>query len=730
MTISFNILKRDLTLSLIFSIGFIFSTISCGCNDGPTQGNHIGRLTFAVAPLHLSETKPNTTVTFQLAEAGKKVNLEKFQLKASIIEQKGGSGSQLKYHNAKGEKEVEEKLSRQLNHFVTLNDFEHNNGTLKVDFKLKPNKEVDLLIYRFEAFDSTGNLIDSYDVRYELDKTLPILSLKSSANLQGNEKEIKLNIHNPSSKIVGAGTLKLRITRIQGGKAVIVGSKPTDIANTYEIEIGEVPAGTKNLAQNLTIDSKTDSKAAFEIQLICQGEIQEKPISVSWQQSNLQIQGLTPFVGDNEASFILCNNVAAIDPREFIIEITSDNAVDFAFIKQDGNLLKAKKAILLDKLIGSVLIPVNKNTVPIRFKLVNPNGKDESQVTIRIKRADEEVTSQMTTWKAQGVSLKMEASSHTFKDQDKINITLKNIGDIVNTNKIRLVLSNNQDVAFKIENLPASTAINTTLKTIIGKEQLGAKKSLSFSLQKDPILAPDIYSADLTVELFDEANFSLHKIALTWVNQTKIGTVLNPLKNKLNELVKNYNQEITNSEIALSLKGLGVKSDYDAWSKSIKEIIGIEKELKSLLQMIDLSKMDHELQQSTKSGIGFLVNETLKSANWKIMGAIEIAKNGVDHYAGQAEDASQKLNVGDTDINLRSLDEALYDMNKMLGYANDIAGAYGIKEGKDIAQEAKEIAVNVEKLVKETKEQAVKKKANKDAKPTGENNPALNNLSC
>ncbi|ACE06654.1 hypothetical protein Aasi_1349 [Candidatus Amoebophilus asiaticus 5a2] len=375
--------KKHLLLSQVFILALLSNIISCKCGN---KEDTIGDLTFKVEPRSLSETNTNTIVTFQLTEARKQANLGKFQLNVRIIQQEGGSGSQLKYQNAEGEKRKVEELTEQLSHFTSLNSLKDSNSSLKIDFKVKPGKGVTLLIYQFEAFDAEGSLIDSYPVEYKPEKLFPTLSCKSEENMEGENKEIKLNIHNPNNETIAAGTLKLQITRIQGTEAEIVGANSTIIPTTYELEIGEAIAGTQDLAKNLFIDSKTDFEATFSIQLIHQSKIRSNnTITVSWEQGML-LKLDVDYMGDPRILSYSTKNVGTKDAKNVKLAYRSKTTgVQLAGMSLSEGEFKeivigdiSKGAKRENQVLGEIDFGTNQSA-EFEFKLIDEAGKEQIQ---------------------------------------------------------------------------------------------------------------------------------------------------------------------------------------------------------------------------------------------------------------------------------------------------------------------------------------------------------------
>jgi hypothetical protein len=1043
MLINFQGLKKSSVLTLFFILTLTSSIVSCKCNEQQNKGNGSARLVMEVNRLQLDPANMTITATFHLTEPGKKADLANYQLKVKLDKQEGGNGSYLTYQAYQGatghSKEVEEITGQQLTHFTPLTSLEDGGSPLQIDFKVTRGNGVSLLVYQVEAFDSAGTSIGNYPVTYELDKKLPGLTLVSKEELEGSQKEIKLNLNNPTSDPIAPGTLKLQITRTAGTQATIVGANPIAIPNTYEVIISEEIGTKQTLPKTLIIDSDTDIKAAFSIRLVreeikgnpitvkwekgiqlelvakCEGNsrelsytvtntgskgvnnlrlqytcktpgiqlgtvslnkdqineisignIKEKgkienqilgklgfgtnldadfvfklvydgantqeepftftaldvqlnienlthdlasgkvsyvihnkgqdpadevqvryanqstdeagkkvvlnnqitattvkvnipktslsslttlpidfgqadeaifkfevlykgkvinqatrtepfkakdvklklvpvggptnnilltganqtfkckieleadsrpikgidpkhvsvaienklgnssfitkaaggtekidhltgadlgnigdelilyinpngekiadfelvlsykhkppyaPLSISWKNDEIEIKDLNPFVGTNEASFTLFNSVAAIDPGQLIIEITSDNAANFALIKQDGS--QSVNTATLDQLIGAATTPVNVKTAPIRFKLANPNGQDKSQVTVYVKRGTEELTRQTITWKAKGLSIQNDEVP--FKDQDPFKLILKNTGDVVDTDKIKVKFINDKNVAFKIGNLSANATTDFSLSEIIDDLQLVKDKPIEIIIQQDAAVIPDLYGTHIILELLDEAGTTLEKKDLVWGNITKMGADLIPLDNALEAAGKEFNEYDQQAKAAPS---------WGDRVEVVKKMVQLKATLEQLLDKInkiDVNKVFEELKDIIEEELIKVSERRIEGLEQNIIDYTQEFKNEIDKSVDNAEIIIQYLasatEVKVIDDNIVWLNKELYNMDYFFRVLEDIVSVCNIKEVEDMKEKAREMIASIEDKAESANEEAEK----------------------
>lgn len=719
--------KKYSILTHIYILILIANTLSCTCgNKGPKSDKKYtdleGKLIMQVKPLQLDQSNMITTATFELAEAGKTVDLSKYRLQATIIKQEGGTNSRFSYQDGAGISKYASELDILLTHFTPLTSLEDKNSPLKIAFKIIPGPKVTLLIYQIEAFDAENNSIGSYAVKYEKPyRGIPTLNLESEKNLYGANKEIKLEIFNPSNEPILAGTLKLHISRIGNSNALIIDSKATNSPNIHEIIINETIGGNQTIGKSLTIDTKNDSKAEFNIHLIDQKSNQSDPISIRWQEEEIQIKDWHTLIANQEASFTLFNPIKEIEHNQFTIGLSSNNKATFTLIAKDNKECGSNSA--LDKLIGSGLTATNMKTIPIRCKLHKANGETKAQITIEVKRGPLVLAKQIVSWEASGISLLMVKQgdpSPYFQNQELGKIALKClIGTIQNTEKIRVRLTNDKNVAFKIGNWITKTTADTSLKTIINQDQLKQHETVYFDIQQDGALIPDLYNANIMLELLNEAGTSLTKIELTWRNEAKINNVLKPMINSCKQLKKDCLENIQ-AYCDTPLTNLNRPADYEAANMIMQKIIKIRGDFKSLIQKVNVESisMYEQLQQGDKNAIAELSVFVKREVDPKIEEFLQTIDDNIQYLVEEATKSIEKLEKATDPKDIQKfiieLDNALASINKMLDSITYIANTNEFSEAEDILKKSRRIAKKTEKLAKDAKKKASNRTSNTD----------------
>ncbi|OJW71227.1 MAG: hypothetical protein BGO68_05845 [Candidatus Amoebophilus sp. 36-38] len=1035
MSITFQNLNKYFTLTQIFILVLVIHVVSCSNNKQKDQGTTTGSLTMEVSPLRLDPAHRTTTATFQLIEPGETVDLANFTLKAKITKEEGGTGSQISYQNAAGIRKDKPTIDEPLTDFASFGSLKADDASLKIDFTVIPGERVTLLVYEIEAFNLEGHSIGSYSVEYKAEKKLPTLNLASEGVLYGAEKKIKLEISNANVEPITGGTLKLQITRTKGTRAMIVGSSSTHTPYMYEVSIDDVLLGGQTLTKTLTIDSKTDLEAMFDIrlvqgkaqsdlivvvwkqdiqldlavkyegnprklsyiinnkgtkevsnirlqytcksdgvrlagvtlkkdeikeivighigvnekienqdlgeldlganenakfifkvvydvghteekELICSainvqlsienlaynsvkneitysirnkgGDTAEKvqvryanesqdeagkkvmianqakgatdvvsvssasiigplnlpidfkqadeakfkfellykgsvitqatetkifkakeiklklvpignisitggthvfkfriavepdsrpmagidlkhvqlnitnstgntsfvtktagatqginkltgadlnnirdeitlyvdpktekeakfvlelsyknnpqgnPLTINWQEENIQIEYLNSFVGDNQASFKLCSTVTDIDHGQLTVELSSNNKAKFSLIKEDKH--DGGTSLTLDQLIGAGKTPINHKTYPTYFKLLDSQGEVSAQVTVHLKRGAKELVSKTVDWKVSRNSLGIVIAGDSFADEELFKINIKNKGSIVNLDKIKFKLTNDQGVAFRVGKLPGSTAITATLENITGQVELVEEGTIQFDLQRDAAIATKVYGVDLIIELLDdETGKTLEKLRLEWINQAEIDIKLNLLLKDLKTLKKTFEN---------NLQAATETNQYDIKVKAVENIITINEKLDQLTlesSKIYLSVASKEKKKAIKQILIKPTQKLIQEIEEKTIDFLETGrselqrlskelKNNVDGFYSTIRAKDNRVPIGQRkELVGQALSNKIAKIDSLYSYMVTIASKYNMDKTKGIAEE-------VEKIVKEAKE--------------------------
>jgi len=294
-------LKGYLILSYLLSLFPILNTVSCRCDNGEMGGS--SSLTMEVNPRNLMGDATKTTISFQLAQPDKMVDLEKFKLKVSLEKQEGGIASHLHYTDAENELKKAKEIIETLTHFTKRTSLDDYRTSFQVDLKLVPDMEATELKYKVELLTEQGELVDGTALSWNAYKELR-LTQETPNKIQGDNKDIKLKLYNPNTNSISAGQLKLIINRTEGSQATIEGAAPTTDEGKYEIVLASI-AGNQELEKTLTINAKKDLKASFTIQLYYQEKAQGNPVTVSWEQGMLLNLGIERKKGKSRV--LTCN---------------------------------------------------------------------------------------------------------------------------------------------------------------------------------------------------------------------------------------------------------------------------------------------------------------------------------------------------------------------------------------------------------------------------------------
>lgn len=678
---------KNFTLRHLLIVVIIANFISCGCEEKGNEKTKQSTLSLEINPLQLNPSNTITTVTFQLDEPGKQADLSKVCLRARIIKQEGGTDSKLRFKDATGSLQELPEINHPLTHFTPLTSLDANNPSLSIDFEFIANKDITLLIYEIEAIDSEGTSIDSDLVEYKVGEMLPTLSLLGASNLQGNQKDINLNIHNISNKPVAANELKLLITRTKGTEAIIVGASPTANPDAYEIAISEEILAAQILSKTLLIDPKNDTKANFDIQLL-QGEAKGSTVHVTWKEDNQLDLAITYEGGPRILTYTIINP-GTEEFKNAKLEYTcktADIELGGISVKKDeinekplGDLEANEK--LENQYLGEINFGTN-TTADFVFKVVYEGGST----------AEENITC-----RASNVQLSIDAANGilNFDNQNTHTIQLANKGGEIDTAKVTVKFINQRNIAFKLGNLEVDTTSDIILKDIIQKDQLAEGKNISFNIIQNAAFNPDLYGAKLILELLDETSTSLSKVELTWLNRSKIDTEFKPHIEELEALIKDF--EAINNQVKDN-------SNEEDNLERLKDLMRINIKINGLLDELT-NKHIYKAHETLQVYIMQKIQEASdKKLNEVIISYIkDDYKRGVNELSNQAKaliteiekDPKQKEQLRDT------LNQRLANMDKWLNYTIELCNAYNTIEAKIILQEAQKIA-------QETKEAAEK----------------------
>jgi hypothetical protein len=387
----------------------------------------------------------------------------------------------------------------------------------------------------------------------------------------------------------------------------------------------------------LLVNPITEKEAQFNLVLYYKKKPKGTPLNVTWQEDKLEVKGFNSFVGNNEASFMLYNAVAAIDPNEFIVELTSEKGTKFEFIKLDNNV--GGSVILLKQLIGVDQIPINTSTKPICFKLAQTvDNIDKDYVTVTIKRGDTTLASKKEVWNAKGISLEVHVKNNRLEDDGKLSIKIENKGRSVEMHDIQVKLNSEQGIQYKLGKITGDKII-TSLDEILGKRassKFKKRTSKSTNLQLISKLPIDKYRDKLTLELSSKDVFIYTK-DLVWINEKYFNQSFISLNNQIKDLQTKLE---LNKKV---VEGFLRDSDYKSWNDNVKQIPEYKQRAEEIQQLaIDLiNKLEPELQINERKQVQ---NEIVKvaeqisvSTDEYVLDALKIAEQKISDYLEQTK---------------------------------------------------------------------------------------------
>jgi hypothetical protein len=389
-----------------------------------------GSLVMEIKPQELVGEDTKATLFFQLAEPDKPVDLDKFQLKVSLENQERGIGSHLKYTDAENNLKKSKEIIETLTHFTKASSLGDNMSSFQVDLEVVPDIETTALKYKVELFSKEGDLVSVTSLSWDAYQELR-LTQQTPKEIQGDNKDIKLNIHNPNINSTAAGKLKLVITRTEGAQATIEGAAPTIDEGKYEIALTSI-AGNHESAKTLTIDPKKDLKASFSIQLYYQEKAQGKPVIISWEQGMLLTLGVEPKKGNPR--IVTCN----VDNKGTV----SAKGIKLQYIaRTDGVRLQGKPLIkdkIEEKYIGD--IPIGAKGIYKELEGLDFGINSSADIEFRLVYDEGQTNPRLYTFTPLNVQLSID-KLHYDPIEGYITYSIRNDGNDV-AEKVQIKYSN------------------------------------------------------------------------------------------------------------------------------------------------------------------------------------------------------------------------------------------------------------------------------------------------
>ncbi|ACE06653.1 hypothetical protein Aasi_1346 [Candidatus Amoebophilus asiaticus 5a2] len=455
---------------------------------------------------------------------------------------------------------------------------------------------------------------------------------------------------------------------------------------------------------SLYVKPEEAKEAQFDLFLYYKKTQQGMPLHIDWQEDQLEIKNLHSLVlvGNNEASFTLSNAVGPVNPKEFIIELSSDKDTQFSLIELNEKLprspsLEAINKICkyatsnnrpirrLDTLIGDDEVAKNTPTAPIRFKLNKAIDRiDEDKVTVTVKRGDIELAKQSVVWKAEGVSLQVTEQKNTrLEDNAKLEIPIKNVGRAVPMDEIRIEIIHGKGVCYKLGNVSEDN-INTTLDKVLGKSGSSKlkQKDKVMTLNMEGKLSQEQYTANLTLKIYHKNDPEhIYIKEFTWINKQLFEQTLKRLEQEVNSLRVAFNKIDKNTYLSLQYDD-SLRVNYAEWGKKAQELTVYKHKATRIQEKAAnlIGRLDPKIQTEERDKV-----ET------KIIEVAEKIKTDVDEYISSE---SQKVLEHDVTAILGKVKDDLHKFTVQKSKFEQIVMG-DIKVDEAIAEDATQFLKNV-----------------------------------
>ncbi|MHB9147940.1 MAG: hypothetical protein ACYC2U_06040 [Candidatus Amoebophilus sp.] len=421
-----------------------------------------------------------------------------------------------------------------------------------------------------------------------------------------------------------------------------------------------------------------------------------KECPVTWEEDKLLVYGLNKFVGNNQASFRLADVFAAIDPTKITLEIKSNNAATFRLVKVDGS--KSSDHALLSELL-STKDEQDGVTGPMYLELDNANGHQSAVITFSVKQGTTLLAKRSVVWGQNGISIDMAPDQDAFVDQDVLNIKFTNQGEVVDTQKIQVKLTNDMGVKFHLGATLSGKSINNNLQTIINQPQLTASEEVNVTLQQ--IDNPnEVYDASLILELLDEKQNIICKHKLHWINKEKFDA----------DKVGQWFEDLHNYKIQFNQQKGSVENDFEQ-GKYNTSIPGLENIIDTKTQVQDIKdKLQNTLEPGKLSKLFtnraiVTVNKLISDIDTFVLESIKKYEKPIEKIAEEVQNILQRAKTAESEQSLfKDLDEIsedIIDMESLSYYVLAFAKAINIDMDKAIGKNIKDaFQKNVEKSLR------------------------------
>jgi hypothetical protein len=379
---------------LLLGIFVLYTTISCECRRN-ADDDPMPELIMTVPKTYLQGKDRSAELTFSVPHDEATADLNHYSLVVGV-EGVDEEGHLINYVDKDGKNNMDEKFAHVLTKLSKTRHLNADNKSFTLPITLIPApdaKEMRVRCHLKSQLSDDPQGLKTIVLTWQDEQKEPgsfVLTPISATTLNGTDKTAQLQIENRSASASGPGQLKLKITRLNGSKATVVGSIPQVDAGAYVLDLPAIqPAAS--FVQPLVIDPKTDAAATLSLQLQHNGNPVGHPTILHWDQSpQLQLQDI------------------AYDPTTRKITCSLEN------IGGDG----------LENITLSCKTASGKplSTIPITIKVGNLDAGDalsDFEVGELPLDISENVTLQFSLgWEANGVRKQADPVSHTFENKD------------------------------------------------------------------------------------------------------------------------------------------------------------------------------------------------------------------------------------------------------------------------------------------------------------------------
>ena len=317
-----------------------------------------------------------------------------------------------------------------------------------------------------------------------------------------NKVQFKINCFDGNVNPINTELLKLVIKQQTDDQAIIsLIDEGTGIS-----ELVGSALGTIGDTLSLYINPKQNAKEVnFFLQLYYKDEEVSVPIYFQWREYSLLIQGPTRFV--EEVGWFVITNIGHIDPKNITLTISGDNGTIFELLKSDGSL--AGKEANLSDCIPSEYTPSGLDNQRIKFKVTNSGNNKKSTATITAKRGASQLAQTTINWVAAGVDLEITTDQLVFEDNIFANIRTENPSKHpIDLREIKVIANTTESISISLDAIEGTT-IQTTLASIVGKDELAPQEIVVFDLFLNNFLAKKA-ATGITLIFLDKEDNVLH----------------------------------------------------------------------------------------------------------------------------------------------------------------------------------------------------------------------------